>query len=261
MKAKKRMKLVTHFIAGYPDLEASFEAAKGLVDGGAYALEMQIPFSDPSADGPVIESACRESLAAGFRVAEGFSLIERIIEYAESKKISLPVYIMSYSAIVFNMGVHQFVLRAKKAGAAGLIIPDLTPGNDEGLYSEGRRIGIDIIPVIVPSVSDTRLSEIMAEKPDWVYLALRSGITGSYTELDETNLGFLDRLSSFDCKIMAGFGIRTAEQVKILEPHCNAAIAGSFIVNRIREAFSSTVENKNAAVRKAAAEAVGFLLG
>ena len=97
------MKLVTHFIAGYPSLDASFETAKGLIDGGAFALEMQIPFSDPSADGPVIELACRQSLEAGFRVDDGFKLIEKIKQYAD-----IPIYIMSYSAIVFNLGVQRF---------------------------------------------------------------------------------------------------------------------------------------------------------
>ncbi len=244
------MKLVTHFIAGYPDIEASFIVAKGLIDGGAFALEMQIPFSDPSADGPVIESACRKALEAGFRVADGFRLVERIREYAD-----VPVYIMSYSAIVFNMGVKLFVERAKSSGAKGLIIPDLTPGSDEGLYEAGRLAGIDIVPVIVPDVDDERLSEIMTEKPEWVYLALRSGITGSYTDLDVTNLGFLDRLKEYNSRIMAGFGIRTPEQVKTLQPHCDAAIVGSYIVNRITEAVK-----KNGNIHMAVKEAVRYLL-
>ncbi len=253
MSTDNRMKLVTHFIAGYPTLESSFETAKGLIAGGAYALEMQIPFSDPSADGPVIESACRKSLEAGFRVAEGFELVERIKAFAD-----IPVYIMSYSAIVFNKGVSAFVERAKKTGASGLIIPDLTPGSDEGLYETGRNAGIGVVPVIVPGVSDSRLSEIMAEKPEWVYLALRSGITGSYTTLDEENLGFLARLRKYGVKIMAGFGIRTPEQVETLRPYCEAAIAGSFIVNRVTEAAAaSAVES----VQEAAADAVKYLLG
>jgi tryptophan synthase alpha chain len=249
-----RTKLVTHFIAGYPDLEASFETAKGLIDGGAYALEMQIPFSDPSADGPVIELACRKSLEAGFRVDEGFKLVERIRNYAD-----IPVYIMSYSAIVFNMGVSSFTERAAAAGAEGLIIPDLTPGADEGLYAAGKLGGIDVVPVIVPGVTDERLSEIMDVKPSWVYLALRSGITGSYTELDEENLGFLDRLKDYDVKIMAGFGIRSPEQVCILGQHCNAAIAGSFIVSRVTEAWKDNPAGRS--VNKAAEEAVRYLLG
>ena len=247
------MKIVTHFIAGYPSLEASFETAKGLIDGGAYALEMQIPFSDPSADGPVIELACRKSLEAGFRVEQGFELLEKIKAYKD-----IPVYIMSYSAIVFNSGIDEFVARAKASGAAGLIIPDLTPGNDEGLYKAGREAGIEVVPVIVPGVTDERLDEIMSENPEWVYLALRSGITGSYTELDDVNLGFLDRLGKYEAKIMAGFGIRTPEQVRTLKPHCDAAIAGSFIVNRLTEA--STSGKDGSIIYEAAADAVRYLL-
>ena len=244
------MKLLTHFIAGYPDPEGSFETAAGLLEGGAWALEMQIPFSDPSADGPVIENACRKALEAGFRVSDGFALLGRIREISEA-----PVFIMSYSSIVFNTGIENFVRRAKDAGASGLIIPDLTPGDDEGLYTAGRTAGIDVIPVIVPGVSEQRLERIMSEQPAWVYLALRSGITGSYTELDETNLGFLGRLKKYRVNVMAGFGIRTSQQVRMLEPHCEAAIAGSFIVNRIDRAVAS-----GQPVREAAAEAAAFLL-
>ena len=260
------MKLVTHFIAGYPSLEASFETAKGLIDGGAYALEMQIPFSDPSADGPVIELACRKSLEAGFRVEQGFELVERIRAYAD-----IPVFIMSYSAIVFNMGVEQFSQRAVAVGASGLIIPDLTPGADEGLYEAGRKAGrqaglqagrqapFSVIPVVVPGVTEERLDEIMIEKPGWVYLALRSGITGSYTELDEENIGFLDRLKKYDVNIMAGFGIRTPEQVATLKAHCDAAIAGSFIVNKVTEA--STEDSDGSIIYWASVNAVKYLLG
>ena len=116
-----------------------------------------------------------------------------------------------------------------------------------------------VVPVIVPGVTDERLSEIMDEKPSWVYLALRSGITGSYTELDEDNLGFLDRLKAFDVKVMAGFGIRTPEQVETLRPHCDAAIVGSFIVNRVTEAW--TDNNDSSIIFNTSADAVRYLLG
>lgn len=246
-------RLVTHFIAGYPSLEASFETAKGLIDGGAYALEMQIPFSDPSADGPVIELACRGALEKGFRVADGFKLVERIREYAD-----VSVYIMSYSAIVFNMGIEDFAERAAAVGVTGLIIPDLTPGTDEGLYEAGRKFGLDIVPVIVPEITEQRLEDIISEKSEWAYLALRSGITGSYTELDDENLGFLDRLKEYDVRVMAGFGIRSPEQIQILHPHCDAAIVGSYIVSRITESWN---KSKNTAlIYKTAFKTVEYLL-
>lgn len=253
MKERAETRLVTHFIAGYPDLESSYETAVGLIDGGAYALEMQIPFSDPSADGPVIELACRKALENGFRVSDGFRLIERIKAYKD-----IPVYLMSYSGIVYNMGVGRFVSKAASAGVSGLIIPDLIPGADEGLYAAGRKAGVGVVPVVVPGVPESRLDEIVAENPEWVYLALRAGITGSYTELGDENLGFLDMVRSHGIKVMAGFGIKTPQQIQTLMPHCDAAVAGSYIVNRITEAYGEDGDHRS--VTDAAADAVRYLI-
>ncbi len=248
-KQKDRMNVVTHFIAGYPDYESSLNTAIGLAGGGAFALEMQIPYSDPSADGPVIESACRTSIEAGFRVNDAFCLLEEIRKYTD-----IAVYLMSYSGIVFNMGVGKFVRKAAISGAAGLIIPDLVSGADEGLYKYGRSIGLPVVPVIVPGISDARLLEILAENQEWIYLALRSGITGSTTRLDSRNLGFLKKLKSHGVKVMAGFGIRSPGQVSTLMQHCDAAIAGSFIVNELGKA-----KEEGRSIRTAAAECVRFL--
>jgi len=241
-------RLVTHFVAGYPDLESSFEMALGLIEGGAWALELQIPFSDPSADGPVIEEACRTALAAGFRVGDAFRLLERIRQVS-----SLPVFLMSYAGIVFNRGVERFVQEALQAGVAGLIIPDLIPGADEGLYREGAIQQMPVVPVLVPGVPEGRLEEILAEKPEWVYLALRSGITGAPTRLDDTNLGVLDRLKSRGVKVMAGFGIRGFRQVEMLQPHCEAVVAGSALVEEVfgKNRVSSAADSPRARAARA----------
>ena len=246
-----KMNLITHFIAGYPDYESSLNTALGLAEGGAFALEMQIPYSDPSADGSVIESACRESLKAGFRVRDAFKLLKEIGKHSD-----IAVYLMSYSGIVFNMGIQNFVEKAHSSGAAGIIIPDLIPGADEGLYLHSRNIGLPVVPVLVPGISDVRLKEILSENPEWTYLALRSGITGSYTKLDIGNLGFLQKLKVYRVKIMAGFGIQSPEQVFTLMQHCDAAISGSFIVKELGEAIK-----EGRPVRDAAADCVRFLTG
>ncbi|MCK5735011.1 MAG: tryptophan synthase subunit alpha, partial [Spirochaetaceae bacterium] len=149
-------KIVTHFIAGYPNYEASLEVARGLIAGGAYALEMQIPFSDPNADGPVIEGACRVALDEDFKVSDAWRLLEAI--RAES---DIPVFVMSYASLVFTPGVDTFVRRAKDAGASGLIIPDLVPGADEGLFTAAADAGCPAVPVVVPWITDERLDEIL----------------------------------------------------------------------------------------------------
>lgn len=234
-----KRQIVSHLIAGYPTLEGSFEVAKGLIDGGGYALEIQIPFSDPSADGPVIEAACCKSLAQGFKVDQAFKLIRRVSEYSPKT----PVYIMSYASIIFTFGVENFVKKSADYGVKGLIIPDLTVGSDEGLYELGKKYLVDIVPVVVTSVPKERIKEILTiSKPEWVYTALRGGITGSYTEITEENLDFLDYLKEYNVKIMAGFGIQSNEQVKVLDKHVDASVVGSFFVKKTSEILN---ENKD----------------
>ncbi len=173
-------RIMAHLVAHYPDEESSLEIARGLADGGAAYLEVQFPFSDPTADGPVIQAACARALAQGFTVSAGFALITRI-----SRATSLPVFVMSYANMVFRAGIGEFVRRCRDAGAKGIIVPDLSPGADEGLYAEGARTGIAAVPVIVPTMSSRRLEAVRAVNPEFLYAALRTGITGAST----TSLG------------------------------------------------------------------------
>ncbi len=228
--------IVSHLIAGYPTLEDSFNVAKGLIDGGGYALEIQIPFSDPSADGPTIEAACCKSLENGFKVDEGFDLVKKVKEYSPET----PVYIMSYASVVFTKGIRAFVEKSKKYGVEGLIIPDLVVGADEGLYEIGAELGIDIVPVLVTSVPKKRIEEILKmNRSKWVYIALRGGITGSYTEINSDNLDFLNFVRSKGVKVMAGFGIQSNEQVAILDDHVDASVVGSYFVKKTSELFKN----------------------
>ncbi len=245
-----KAELVTHFIAGYPDAEGSLEVARGLAEGGAAYLEMQIPFSDPSADGPVIENACRLALEQGYRVDQALEMLGTL-----SRELEIPVFLMSYGNILFARGIESMVQSARDAGAAGLIIPDLVYGRDEGLYEMGRQEELSVLPVITPSVTPGRLNELLDLKPEWIYTALRSGITGSETRLDETNLSLLDKLAPTKTKVMAGFGIKSPEQVKTLMPHCDAVVVGSAIVRAVTKARES-----GKSVRQAARDTVKMLL-
>ncbi len=217
--------LMAHMIAYFPSRELSLEVARGLAAGGARYLEVQFPFSDPSADGSIIQTAGAMALEAGFTVAEGFELVKEIVAATE-----LPVFIMSYGNLVFRRGTDSFVHRSKEAGATGLIIPDLAPGSDEGLYAAGREHGVEIVPVVAPSVTEQRLKSIGSEKPRFIYAALRLGITGRYTEVSRENIEFLGRLSALGAEIIAGFGISSPEQVHLLSPYVHALVVGSAFV-------------------------------
>ncbi len=222
-------RIMSHMVAWYPDRERSLEAARALIDGGASFLEVQFPFSDPTADGPVIQEACTTALKAGFKVDEGFRLVEDILDYR-----NIPLFIMSYAGPVYAKGIDRFVSRAKDAGARALIVPDLMPGYDEGLYRKGLSMGIEVVPVVAPTVSPSRLSRILELEREYIYAALRVGITGAFTDLTKVK-SFISTLRSSGSKILAGFGIRTASQVKTLAPHVYALVVGSALVEVIAD--------------------------
>jgi tryptophan synthase alpha chain len=221
-------KLVCHLIANYPDFNQSLKIAEALAEGGAESIEVQFPFSDPSADGPYILKACDEALKTGFTVDKGFKLVESIIA-----RTKLNIYIMSYANILQNRGIEKFVKESKEIGVQGLIIPDLTLNNDDGLLNIGGKYRIPIIPVLTLTTPRQRVNAILSLKPEYIYAVLRKGITGESTEITEENISFLKNLSGKGAKILGGFGINSKEQVKVLAPYLYASVAGTVFVKRI----------------------------
>jgi tryptophan synthase alpha chain len=218
-------RIMAHLVAFYPDKERTLEVARALTDGGAAYLEVQFPFSEPTADGPVIQRACARALENGFSVDEGFRLLERIRGIT-----GVPIFVMSYANVVFRRGVEHFVRRCREAGAQGVIVPDLPPDSDEGLFASARKAGLDAVPVVAPTISDARIRLIGSLKPAFIYAALRKGITGAATAIGGENLAFLSRLRPVGAKILAGFGISERGQVEALSAHVHACIVGSAFI-------------------------------
>lgn len=225
------VKLMAHMIAGYPAMDVSDRVAQALAEGGAEYLEVQFPFTDPSADGPMIEQASQKALDGGFRVADGFALMKRL-----SGALSIPLFIMTYGSLVYARGAGAFCDAAVDAGVRGLVVPDLPPDYDEGLFAEGRARGLAVVPVIAPEVSPERLELIAALKPEYIYTALRLGITGSSTVLDEKTTAYLDRVGACGAKIIAGFGVKSRAQMQALSGHAHAAAVGSYFLETLRAA-------------------------
>jgi len=244
-------RIMAHLVAGYPDAEGALAAARGLAEGGASYLEVQFPFSDPTADGPLIQEACDVALAGGFRVAGGFELVRRI-----RAATGLPVFVMSYANPVVVRGVQAFLGEAREAGAAGLIVPDLPVDADEGLFARGRALGLQIVPVAVPDTRPRRLSMMAGTGAGYLYAVLRRGITGEPTAIGEENLAFLGVLAGLGVRVLAGFGVRSRAQVLALAPRAHAVVVGSRFVEAVRAA----APGGPAAVRQAALEAIASLL-
>ena len=244
MEKSEHIAIMGHLIAGYPagyaERGAGFRAAcRGLRDGGVEILEIQIPFSDPTADGPVITKACEAALAGGFRVRE-------IFDYAAyGRELGFrEVHVMTYANIVHRWkgGVQGFIDEMDRAGISGMIVPDLPIEDEEGFYAyaKGRRIAA--VPVAVVNMRPERLELLRALEPSHCYIALRQGVTGSKTLVDPGALEFIERIRTLipeGGRIYAGFGIRSAEQVATLAGHADAAIVGSYITGVIRDAVGS----------------------
>lgn len=226
-------RIMAHMVSHYPSRDHSDAIADALLNSGVAAIEVQFPFSDPSADGPAIQQACQRALDAGFRVTDGFRQLSRI-----TRDASVPVYLMSYASIPFRIGTSEFCRRAADSGVRGLIVPDLPVDVDEGLWESAESAGIEVTPVVVSPAPEVRLRALEARSPRSVYVALRRGTTGSRTELSDEALQLLSRLRrlpSGSPQIMAGFGIQQADQVAALMPFADWAVVGSAFVRAIAE--------------------------
>ena len=224
--------VMAHMIPFYPDLTRSERVAEALVAGGADYLEIQFPYSDPTADGPAIQAACATALNRGFRVAQGWEFLDRLA----SRSARAPVFLMSYAGLVFNYGVERFVATAGEHGVTGLIVPDLPIDSDEGLFAAGERHGVSVVPVIALGAGEERLRLVEGSGARYIYAALRRGITGSHTEIGAENGAFVDRLAATGATVMAGFGIATRVQVEAVLEHAQTAVVGSAFVRAITDA-------------------------
>ena len=241
-----RIRLMSHLIAGFPDLGESARVAEGLVDGGSEFLEVQFPYSDPTADGVAIQSACESALEKGFRVDDGFRLVDKLTE-----SIDRPIFIMSYAGLVVARGIDRFLAETKSAGAEGVIIPDLMPGYDEGLFETGDKYGLAVVPVVAPSVTDSRLAEILAIESPFLYAAIRTGITGKRSEIDSNVVDFLSRLKRPETTLIAGFGISDADQARNLQTFADVLVVGSAFVRAVIDGIGSNADIREVVARKA----------
>ena len=225
--------LMAHQVAGYPDDETALAAGEALIDGGAGILEIQLAFSDPSADGVAIQTACSSVLRRGYTVADGLAYIRRLHELHHD----IPLYLMTYASLAYRPGIEVFVKNAHESGITGFIIPDLPFDCDEGLDAACRKYGCSRIPVAAPSMTKERLHKMATAGYEYIYTVLRAGITGGKTVITDEMFDFLKAAGEGGSKLLAGFGITSGEQAKLLAPHVYAVIAGSVFVNIITDNY------------------------
>ena len=224
--------LVTYMMGGYPTLERSLDIAGALIDGGADILEVGVPFSDPIADGPIIQSAAKKALETGASLRGILELCRAIRE-----QHSIPTVMMSYLNPIYQMGYNRFFEKANGSGLDGVIIPDLPLEESNNFRAIAQPNGIDVILLAAPSTSPARLNEIVSKTSGFLYLVSVYGVTGPRQKISARSLKFIKRAVhtlSGQVPLSVGFGISKPEQAKkIVKTGANGVVVGSSLISEL----------------------------
>jgi len=232
LRASQRKGLMPFVTAGDPDLAATEAVIRAMDANGASVCEVGIPFSDPIADGPVIQASMSRALDGGVRIGAVMEMIERV---RPDVKLAL-VAMVSYS-IVHRMGLEAFVQRCRDAGFDGLIFPDLSLEQSQPARDAADAVGLRLIQLIAPTTPTDRAERIARACGGFIYLLARSGVTGARSDLPPDLPERIERVRGVtDLPIAVGFGISSAEQVRTVVRVADAAIVGSALVKVIHEA-------------------------
>ena len=231
-RARGETGLIAYLMAGDPDQEGFLAAARGALDAGADVLEVGFPFSDPLADGPVIQAAGQRALSSGLRVEQLWPALATLRgEYPEAG-----LAVMTYVNIVLGQGVARFVHLSAEAGADALIVPDLPPEESAEVRSACRREGLDWIAFVAPTATPTRMERALQGAGGFVYCVALTGVTGSRRGVDARLPGLIDTLRvQTELPIAVGFGVSDAASFTAVGQIADAAVVGSALVQLVAE--------------------------
>ena len=232
LRAAGQRALMPFVTAGDPDLEFTAEVIRQVVARGCHLCELGVPYSDPIADGPVIQASYTRALDKGIRLAQIMETLGGL-----TREVPAPIVTMVSYAIIFRHGVEKYVADAKAAGVAGAIVPDLPVEEAGPMAKVCRREDFSLIQLVTPTTPRDRALRIIERTTGFVYYVSVTGITGERTELPPEivdNVAWLR--SRTQLPICIGFGISRPEHVRMLAPVADGLIVGSAIVRRISEA-------------------------
>lgn len=229
IKQEQRLGLMTHVVIGYPSLEETIERVKLMEAAGVDIIELQIPFSDPIADGPAITEANQQAIRNGVTVEDCIKLAHTL-----SKTISIPIQFIGYYNTVIHYGVEKFIADSVAAGIQGFTFPDLPFDEEpyEHFYATAHKNGLPVIQLISPLTTELRLQQIIAQAEGFLYCVARTGVTGTSTELPVDLADYLKRVRKYaTLPIAVGFGISKPEHIQSLRGLADMAVVGSALLN------------------------------
>ncbi len=230
LRREGRRGLIPFITAGDPDLDTTAELIVELARaGGATAIELGVPFSDPVADGPVIQRASERSLARGTSVADALHVVERA-----RRRTDVPIVLFSYYNPLLQFGQRELAAEARKVGVDGLLVTDLVPEEADEWVEIARAYDLDTIFLAAPTSTDERLRLIAARTSGFIYAVSRAGVTGERDQVSAQARELVARLRRCtNLPIAVGFGIARAEHVAEVWRYADAAVVGSAVVAKI----------------------------
>ena len=242
LAAKKEKALISYIMVGFPNERATLSAVKGLVKGGADIIELGFPFSDPLADGPVIQNASTVSLEKGTKITKFFQLVKKIRNLTDT-----PLVLMTYTNILYNKGYSNFISEAKKAGIDGFILPDMSIEESKE-YLKAAKGNTDTIFLISPNTTKERVKEIADVTSGFLYLVAVYGTTGIKTGIKNYTLKAIKdvkKQTQGKIPIGVGFGVSTPEDVKkYISVGADAVIVGSAFLKLLEQTPPNQIERK-----------------
>ncbi|MCX6761303.1 MAG: tryptophan synthase subunit alpha [Candidatus Moranbacteria bacterium] len=234
IKKENRLGIMTHIVVGYPSLKESEKIIQTMADAGVDFIELQIPFSDPMADGPTIMQANRHALQNKTKVKDAFGLMKKM-----SGKISIPLLFMGYFNTIFNYGVERFCREAMECGCSGLIFPDIPLEEEakEHFLKFAKKYNLSNIRVLSPASTPERIKKNAEVADGFLYFVGRKGTTGAKTKLDEALNCNLEKIKKYvKIPVAVGFGISETKHIKSLIGKAEVAVIGSAVLDRYAKA-------------------------
>jgi tryptophan synthase alpha chain len=235
LKTQGRAALVTFVTAGDPDYATSLKIIKGLPKAGADIIELGVPFTDPMADGPVIQAGGLRALANGQTLKKTLKMVK---EFRVGDKTT-PIVLMGYYNPIYVYGVDRFLVDAKKAGVDGLIVVDLPPEEDDELCLPAMKADINFIRLATPTTDDHRAPAVFKNTSGFVYYVSVLGITGSKAPDLKSVKANVNRLRKHtSLPICVGFGVKTAEQARMITKDADGVVVGSALVSAVEKSLN-----------------------
>ena len=226
---KDKDKLIVFLTAGYPEISSTEKLVLTAVESGADMIEIGIPFSDPQADGPIIQKASEKALSNGITLDIIFQQVNSI-----RKKTNIPISLMGYYNPILKRGIDRFLADCVVNEIDGIILPDLPYDEGKEFCNKAKELGISPILLVAPNTSNKRIEEISNLSNDLIYAVSILGITGNDLGSKKELIKYLDRVkANSSCPFIVGFGIKTNDDVKWFNKYSNGAVVGSHILNHI----------------------------